>query len=158
MFLGTITQGQTILHGQYFGGKSCTALVRTDGGPRYLCAACCPMELGPSDFILPTIKGARAEARGLKGGLGGRGPRRWGEWKGISYPWTCAVCCGPLDPAKKMHQGAITCRLLVDFPQPRRIHLVYRINSGSILTRKQTYALLLHQHHASPRHAGSHDA
>ena len=91
MFLGTITQGQTILHGQYFGGKSCTALVRTDGGPRYLCAACCPMELGPSDFILPTIKGAGTEARGLKGGLGGRGSRRWGEWKGISYPWTCAV-------------------------------------------------------------------
>jgi hypothetical protein len=57
----------------------------------YLCAACCPMELGPSDFILPTIYGARAEARGLKGGLGGRGPRRWGEWKGISYPWACAV-------------------------------------------------------------------
>jgi hypothetical protein len=91
MFLGTITQGRTDLHGQYFGGKSCTALVRTDGGPRYLCAACWPTELGPSDFILPTIKGAGVEARGLKGGLGGRGSRRWGEWKGISYPWTCAV-------------------------------------------------------------------
>ena len=43
------------LHGEYFGGKSCTALVRTDGGVGYLCAACWPMELGPSDFILPTI-------------------------------------------------------------------------------------------------------
>jgi hypothetical protein len=42
-------------------------------------------------ILFYTIKGAGTEARGLKGGLGGRGPRRWGEWKGISYPWTCAV-------------------------------------------------------------------
>jgi hypothetical protein len=115
MFLGTITQGRTDLHGQYFGGKSCTALVRTDGGPRYLCAACCPMELGPNDFILPTIKGAGTEARGLKGGLGGRGSRRWGEWKGISYPWTCAVVRLVARLVRLIRQKrCIKARLLVD--------------------------------------------
>jgi hypothetical protein len=40
-----------------------------------------------------------------------------------------------------MHQGAITCRLLVDFPQPRPIHLVYRINGGSILTRRLSWTI-----------------
>ena len=69
MFLGTITQGRTDLHGQYFGGKSCTALVRTDGGVGYLCAACWPTDLGPNDFILPTIKGAGQRGGGQKGGM-----------------------------------------------------------------------------------------
>jgi hypothetical protein len=55
--------------GNKLGGDWFSDLGSGIGGMGYLCAACWPTELGPNDFILPTIKVAGQRGGGQKGGM-----------------------------------------------------------------------------------------